>query len=78
MEEKKIKYYKRSNGEEIEMSTLNTEHLINGYSKKYRDIFTSTNKDEFFERINEIKDIQEELYKRLNIYGETLGDSDGE
>lgn len=75
-EPKEKKYYTSSDGTQTEIGQVHTEHLVNGYAKKYRDIFTSTNKDEFFERINEIKDIQEELYKRLNVYGETLGDED--
>lgn len=77
MNTQKIKYYTSSDGTKIEMDKVETTHLSNGYAKKYREIYNSTNKDEFVERINELKDIQEELYKRLNIFNETLGESDG-
>ena len=77
MNTQKIKYYTSSDGTKIEMDKVETTHLSNGYAKKYKKIYNSTNKDEFVERINELKDIQEELYKRLNIFNETLGESDG-
>lgn len=72
-----VKYYKSSDGTQIEMGKVETTHLSNGYAKKYRDIFTSTNKDDFAKRTQELKDVQEEMYKRLNIFYETLGDGNG-
>lgn len=72
-----VKYYTSSDGTKTEMGKVETTHLSNGYAKKYRDIFTATNKDDFANRTKELKDIQEEMYKRINIFYETLGDSDG-
>lgn len=69
--------YVNSKGEELEVSTMNSEHLINAYAKKWRDTFTYTNKDDAYKNINEIKGLQEELYKRVNIYIDTLGDNNG-
>lgn len=71
------KYYINSNGEKLDINTVHTEHLVNGYAKKYRDIFTVTNKDDFAKRTQELKDVQEEMYKRLNIFYETLGENNG-
>lgn len=72
-----IKYYTSSDGTQIEMGKVETTHLSNGYAKKYRDIFTVTNKDDFAKRTQELKDVQEEMYKRLNIFYETLGENNG-
>ena len=76
-EPKEKKYYTSSDGTKMEMDKVHTEHLINGYAKKYKDIYNSTSRDEFFKRTQELKDIQEELYKRINVFNETLGDEDG-
>lgn len=72
-----VKYYISSDGTKMEMGSVETTHLSNGFSKKYRDIFNVTNKDEFATKTKELKDIQEEMYKRLNIFYETLGDNNG-
>ena len=77
-EPKQKKYYTSSDGTKIEMEKVETTHLSNGYAKKYREIFNSKTRDEFFQRTQELKDIQEELYKRLNVFNETnLGEEDG-
>lgn len=75
MEIKEIKYYKRSNGEQVEISSLETTHLINSLSKKYRELFESANKNDFSNRLNEINDLKEDLYRRFNEFNETLGDT---
>ena len=69
--------YINSKGEELEVSTMNSEHLFNAYGKKCREIFDATNKDDAYKRINEIKGLQEEMYKRFNIFIDTLGDDNG-
>jgi len=74
MEEKKERMYKRSNGEVVKMSTMNTEHIINSLSKKYREVFEAKNKTDFAKRTNDIKDLKEELYSRFNTFSEGLGD----
>ena len=72
--EGKERLYKRSNGEIVKMSTMNTEHIINSLSKKYREVFESKNKTEFANKTNELNDLKEELYSRFNVFGEGLGD----
>ena len=72
--DKEKKFYKRSNGEMIEISTMETTHLINGLSKKYRELFDSTSKKDFSNRLKEINDLKEDLYKRFNDFNEKLGD----
>ena len=49
-------------------------HLSNGLAKRYREIFNSTNKDDFSKRLEEINDIKEEMYKRINDFNEKLGE----
>lgn len=72
--EKKIKYYTRSNGEQIPMNEVEFTHLSNGLAKAYRDIFESKNKDEFSKKLNEINDMKEEIYERLNKFNDNLED----
>ena len=74
MNNNEIKYYTRENGEKIPMKDVHTEHLINGLSKRYKDIFSSQNKDDFGTKLKEINDIKEEVYKRINDFNEKLGD----
>lgn len=66
------KYYTRSNGEKIEISTMETTHLTNSLAKKYRELFESTNKNDYSKRLAEINDLKEDLYKRFNTFYETL------
>ena len=68
------KYYVRENGEKIELSTMNTTHLKNAMSKKMEELFSSENKDDFSQKLNEVNDLKEEYFKRLNQFYETLGD----
>ena len=68
------KYYVRENGEKIELSTMNTTHLKNAIAKKMEELFSSENKDDFSQKLNEVNDLKEEYFKRLNQFYETLGD----
>lgn len=73
MEENK-KYYTRSNGEQVEIETLETTHLTNSLAKKYRELFESQNKTDYSKRLAVINDLKEELYKRFNVFYEGLDD----
>lgn len=68
------KFYTRSNGEQVEISTMETTHLTNSLAKKYRELFESTNKDDYSKRLAEINDLKEDLYRRFNEFHDTLGD----
>ena len=68
------KYYTRSNGEQVEISSLETTHLTNALAKKYRELFESTNKDEYSKKYGEISDLKEDLHRRFNEFYDTLGD----
>ena len=72
--EKPIKYYTRSSGEQIPMKDVEFTHLSNGLAKKYREIFESTNKDEFSKKLEEINDIKEEMHERINKFNDELGE----
>lgn len=67
------KYYIRSNGEKIPMEQVHFEHLSNGYAKKCRTIFEYSNKEQLENAISELKDIEEEIKKRINEYGNKIG-----
>lgn len=66
------KYYVSSDGTKTLMKDVEFTHLSNGLSKKYRDIFNSNNKDEFATKLQEINDIKEEIYKRINEFNDKL------
>lgn len=75
MENKKeVKYYIRSNGEKVELSTMDTTHVKNAMAKKMEELFTSTNKDDFSKKLQEVNDLKDEYYSRVNMFYETLGD----
>lgn len=78
MEEKEIKYYTNSKGEKLNIKALNTEHILNSFSKKSREIFSSTNNDEYQTKLNEINDLKEELFSRFNDYYDKLGEGNNE
>ena len=74
MENKEEKYYISSDGTKTLMKDIEFTHLSNGLAKRYRDIFNSTNKDEFAQKIQEINNIKEEIHKRINDFNDTLAD----
>jgi len=72
MENKEKKFYTNSSGEQIDISTLETTHLLNSLNKKQREIFNKTNKDEVSKELQEIKDLREEYFSRFNKWYDTL------
>lgn len=72
--ENNTKYYTRSNGEQVEIKSMETTHLTNSLAKKYRELFESVNKDDYSKKLNEINDLKEDLYRRFNEFYEGLGD----
>lgn len=66
------KYYISSDGTKTPIQDVEFTHLSNGLAKKYRDIFTTANKDEFAEKVKEINDIKEEIHRRINEYNDKL------
>lgn len=68
------KYYTNSKGETIDVSTLEGVHLNNALAKKYRELFESTNKEEFARRLEEVNNLKEEVHTRINKFYEELGD----
>lgn len=73
MEEKEI-MYTRSNGEQIPIKSLNTEHVLNSLSKEYREVFNSKNKDEVSKHLEKIDMLKNEYYRRLNDFSDKLGE----
>ena len=63
-----IKYYISSNGTKTPLSEIEFTHLTNGYAKKCRDIFNYTDKEQLENAIKELKDIEEEIKKRISDY----------
>lgn len=72
------KLYTNHSGEQLDIETMETTHITNAMAKKMRDVFSSTTKDEAFKKIQEINDLKEETFKRINTFIETLGDENGE
>lgn len=68
------KYYTRSNGELVDISTMNTEHILNALGKKQREIFNAKNKDEAGKILNDINNLKEGYYSKLNDWYEKLAD----
>lgn len=68
------KYYTDSNGEKLDISTMHPTHIKNAMTKKMEELFTSKNKDEFSKKLQEVNDLKDEYYKRLNRFYDTLGD----
>lgn len=71
--ENKEKYYVASDGTKTPMKDMEFTHLSNGLAKRYREIFESTDKDDFARRLQDINDIKEEMYRRINDFNEKLG-----
>lgn len=74
MENKQPKYYTNSAGEKVDISTLETTHLLNSLNKKQREIFNKANKDEVSKELQEISDLREEYHKRFNEWYDKLGE----
>ena len=72
MEKKEKKFYTNSAGEKVDISTLETTHLINAIGKKQREVFDKKNKDEVAKELQEIKDLREEYYSRFNEWYDRL------
>lgn len=71
--------YTNSEGISVDVTTLETTHLINALGKKMREIFNSTNRIEYTSILMQINALKEEYFKRLNKFTEEkLGDEDGE
>lgn len=67
-------YYTNSAGEKIDISTLETTHLLNSLNKKQREIFNKESKDDVSKELEEIKNLKEEYHKRFNEWYEKLND----
>lgn len=74
MAEEKKKYYRRSNGELVDISTMETTHIKNSMAKKMEELFSSTSKEDFSKRLQEVNDLKEEYFLRVNKFYDTLGD----
>ena len=71
--EKEKKFYIASDGSKTPMEEMEFTHLSNGLAKRYREIFESTDKDDFARRLQDINDIKEEMYRRINDFNDKLG-----
>ncbi len=72
MGNKEKKYYVNSAGEAVEIATLETTHLKNALAKKMEGLFSSENKNDFSKRLQEVNDLKDEYYARINKFYETL------
>ena len=72
--QKEIKYYISSDGTKKDVSTLNGEYLINALAKKRKTIYESKTKEEWKQNYEQMKILDEEYYKRLNTFHDSLGE----
>lgn len=68
-----IKYYTSSDGTKTPLKDIEFTHLSNGYAKKCRDIFNIADKEQLENAIAELKDIEEELKRRINDFSNKVG-----
>ena len=68
------RYYTNSAGESIDISTLETTHLLNALNKKQREIFNKETRDDVSKELDEIKNLKEEYHKRFNEWYDKLGE----
>lgn len=66
--------YTNSDGISVDVTTLETTHLINALGKKMREIYNCTSRIDFSKMLMEINALKEEYYKRLNKFSEGLSD----
>lgn len=64
------KFYTRSNGDKVLLTEMNYEHLSNALAKKLREVFNAIDDEDYNNKINEINDIKEEMYRRINDFHE--------
>nr|DAU14521.1 MAG TPA: hypothetical protein [Caudoviricetes sp.] len=73
MEEKKeVKYYISSDGTKKDVTSLNGEYLINALAKKRKTIYECKTKKDWNNAYEQIKILDEEYYRRLNEFHDTL------
>lgn len=74
MENKEVVTYTSSDGTETNVKDLEFTHLSNALAKKYREVFNSTNKNEFVEQLKTINNLKEEAHRRINEFYDGLGE----
>ena len=68
--------YVSSDGTKKDVSTLNTEYILNALNKAQREIFNSTSLDEFNKNLNNVYILREELEKRIHSFLSTKIDNE--
>lgn len=68
------KYYTSSDGTQKDVTTLHGEYLINALATKRKAIYKSKTKTEWNKQLEQIKILDEEYWRRLNAFHDTLGD----
>lgn len=67
--------YIASDGKVYDITTLNTERLINSLAKHHRDIYASETKEQFYAHSDQINVIDIELLRRNNEFLKTKKES---
>lgn len=66
------KMYTRSNGEQVPLKSMNTEHILNAWTKEMREVFNSKDFEESAKHVEKINMLKEEYYRRLNDFREKM------
>lgn len=64
--------YTRSNGEQVPLKGMNTEHILNSWTKEMREIFNSKTQEEFSQHLDKIEMLKQEYFRRLNDFEEKI------
>lgn len=60
--------YISSDGTQKDVKTLNTEYLINALAKSLREIYNSTNEEEYDKYSTNIEVLEKELWERQSTF----------
>ena len=71
-----IKYYVSSDGTSKDVTTLNTQYLINAINKKKNTLFESIEQEDVTKALDQLSILEDEYYKRVEAFRETLKESE--
>ena len=65
--------YISSDGTEKNLKEMNYEYLVNALAKRMRDIFNSTSMKDYEKYVDNIENLTNEIFERINQFVDTNG-----
>jgi len=65
--------YISSDGTEKNLKEMNYEYLVNALAKSMRDIFNSTSMKDYEKYVDNIENLTNEIFERINQFVDTNG-----